>query len=113
MQHGLGCESVEYVKDYTNPKTVMIHVGADLFLRKCYRPEDWHHEVTVLDKHGRLKSDGPKQKYVIAGPLCFSGDMIAKDIELPVVQEGDYILIHDVGRLYHEYVVQIQQPADT
>ena len=75
----------------------MIHVGADLFLRKCYRPEDWHHEVFVVDRSGKIKGGTDKNNYVIAGPLCFAGDMIAKEIQLPVVEQGDYIIIQDTG----------------
>ena len=75
----------------------MTHVGADLFLRKCYNPDDWHHHITVVDKNGKLKTGTDINKYIVAGPLCFAGDVIARDLELPVVEEGDYILIHDTG----------------
>lgn len=88
---------VEYVKREPHYNIVMTHVGADLFLRKCYNPGDWHHEVTVVDKNGKLKSGQDKNNYIIAGPLCFAGDIIANDLALPVVTEGDYLLIHDAG----------------
>ena len=88
---------VEYVKRENNYNIIMAHVGADLFLRKCYNPNDWHHQITVIDKEGNLKRGRDINKYIVAGPLCFSGDVIAMDLELPVVEEGDYILIHDVG----------------
>lgn len=88
---------VEYLKHYNQLKTAMIHVGADLFLRECYRPEDWHHEIAVLDGKGHLKTGKDDTTYVIAGPLCFAGDIIAKEIELPPVEPGDYIVIQDTG----------------
>lgn len=88
---------VEYVKREPNINTAMIHVGADLFLRKCYRPEDWHHEIFVLDNEGNIKTGIDKNKYVVAGPLCFAGDILADGIELPVVKEGDYIVLQDAG----------------
>ncbi len=94
---GWTASRVEYVKKETSVNTVMIHVGADMFLRKCYRPDDWHHEITVADSYGNIKTGRDKNRYVIAGPLCFAGDMIAKEIELPEVEEGDYIIIHDTG----------------
>ena len=88
---------VETVKRSAGAKTVMTHVGADLFLRRCYRPEDWHHEVSVANGRGQIKSGRDEAKYMIAGPLCFAGDMIARNIELPPVDEGDWVLIHDAG----------------
>ncbi len=88
---------VECVKREPNINTAMIHVGADLFLRECYRPDLWHHEIQVVDHNGKIKTGKDDHKYVLAGPLCFSGDMIARDIALPRVEEGDYILIHDAG----------------
>jgi len=87
---------VEYVKISPHIRTAIIHVGADMFLRKCYRPDDWHHDITVLDKSGRLKS-GALKKYNLAGPLCFAGDFVAKDVFLPDIEEGDYVVIRDAG----------------
>ncbi len=94
---GWAVSKVEYVKREPNYNILMTHLGADLFLRKSYNPNDWHHQITVLDRFGNLKTGIDKNKYMVAGPLCFAGDVIAKDIELPVVEEGDYILIHDAG----------------
>jgi diaminopimelate decarboxylase len=94
---GWVASKVEYVKREPNYNMIMTHVGADLLLRKCYNPDDWHHEITVVDKNGKLKSGTDKNKYIIAGPLCFAGDVIAINLELPVVDAGDYILIHDAG----------------
>lgn len=88
---------VENVKKDREIDTVMIHVGADLFLRECYNPDDWKHEITVLDSNGHLKSGPSENKYMIAGPLCFAGDLIAREILLPKVETGDYIVIHDTG----------------
>lgn len=87
---------VEYVKQGRDLDTAMIHVGADLFLRKCYRPNDWHHDVFVLDSAGNIKG-GKKRVYNIAGPLCFAGDIIAERVELPLIDPGDYLVIKDTG----------------
>ena len=94
---GWAASKVEYVKRENGYNIIMTHVGADLLLRKCYNPNDWHHQITVTDKEGKIKTGLDKNKYMVAGPLCFAGDVIAKDLELPVVEEGDYILIHDIG----------------
>ena len=94
---GWVASKVEYVKREIKYNIAMTHVGADLLLRECYNPGDWHHQITIVDKEGKLKSGTDETPYIIAGPLCFAGDVIAKDLELPIVIEGDYILIHDTG----------------
>jgi len=94
---GWVASKVEYVKRESGYNIIMTHVGADLFLRKCYNPADWHHHITVVDKEGKLKTGTDATKYMVAGPLCFAGDVLARDLELPVVEEGDYVLIHDAG----------------
>ncbi|MEW6261110.1 MAG: diaminopimelate decarboxylase [Thermodesulfobacteriota bacterium] len=88
---------IEYVKRSGDTRTAMIHVGADMFLRKCYRSDEWHHELTVVDDKGMLKTDRHASPSVVAGPLCFAGDVLARDVHLPDMAEGDYVLIHDVG----------------
>ena len=94
---GWVASKVEYVKREREYNIIMTHVGADLFLRKCYHPGEWHHHITVVNSEGRIKMGTDKNKYIIAGPLCFAGDVLAKDVELPAVYEGDYILVHDAG----------------
>jgi diaminopimelate decarboxylase len=88
---------VEYVKHDPGISTLMIHAGADLFLRECLNPISWPHEYSVFDKSGNLKSGSDIIPYNLAGPLCFSGDILARNITLPVVEEGDYLVIHDTG----------------
>ena len=94
---GWAISKVEYVKKEQDYNIIMTHLGADMFIRECYNPNDWSHEITVLDKYGNLKNKSETNNYIIAGPLCFAGDVIAKDIELPTIEEGDFIVIHDIG----------------
>ena len=93
---GWTASRVEYVKKSSMIDTVMIHLGADMFLRKIYNPNDWHHEINVFDSNGKIKF-GKRKKYCIAGPLCFAGDILEQEILLPEVEEGDLIIIHDTG----------------
>ncbi|MEI6060056.1 MAG: diaminopimelate decarboxylase [Bacteroidota bacterium] len=94
---GWVASKVEYVKREPDCNIIMTHIGADLFLRKCYNPGDWHHEITLVDRHGKLKFGANTHKYMVAGPLCFAGDIIARDLELPEAEEGDFLLVHDAG----------------
>ena len=41
--------------------------------------------------------DKKKIKYTIAGPICETGDTLAKNIFLPEQKLGDYLIIHDTG----------------
>jgi len=88
---------VEYVKHDPGVNTAMIHVGADLFVRECLNPRDWQHEYSVFDRIGNLKIGKDDNPYNLAGPLCFSGDIIAKNVILPGIEEGDFVVIHDTG----------------
>jgi len=86
---------IEYVKE-GEPSTIAVHVGADLFLRRCYRPDDWHHDLFICDASGRMKT-GRQRHYAVAGPLCFAGDLLARQVALPEAQAGDFLIIRDAG----------------
>jgi diaminopimelate decarboxylase len=88
---------VEYVIQHDSGSTLIVHVGADMFLRKAYVPDDWHHDISVCDSKGQLHT-GPEREFSVAGPLCFAGDYLNRSVSLPVnVSEGDYIIVHDSG----------------
>jgi diaminopimelate decarboxylase len=91
---GFAISRVEYVKP--DQQLAVIHLGADFLMRPVYRPEEWNHEYFVLDRNGQPKT-GPKRTITMAGPLCFAGDIVARELLLPIVEEGDWIVIRDVG----------------
>jgi len=91
---GHALTKVEYVGDAQVPN-VFVHLGADLFTRHVYAPAA-PLTFTVLNPDGLVKT-GPPRSYNIAGPLCFAGDYLARNIELPEVTEGDWLLMSDVG----------------
>ncbi len=91
---GIAFSRVETIRP--QQRMAVIHLGADFLLRPVYRPEDWSHEFFVLDAEGRLKT-GPMVPVTITGPLCFSGDIIAREVLLPEIEEGDWIAIRDTG----------------
>ncbi|MDI1449020.1 diaminopimelate decarboxylase [Polyangium sp. 6x1] len=93
---GWAVSRVEYVKQAGDERLAVIHLGADLLTRRAYRPDEWHHEIDVLDAEGRPKA-GPTEPVTIVGPLCFSGDVLARNIALPRIEPEDFVLIHDVG----------------
>lgn len=93
---GWAASRVEYVKRVGDERLLVLHLGADLFLRWAYRPQDWHHDLAVLDAEGHPK-DGPREPWSVAGPLCFAGDVLDRGVLLPAVAPGDFVVIRDTG----------------
>lgn len=87
---------IEYVVDGDNPMdtgTAYIHFGADLFLRKVYSQLNIQYPYSLL----QAKNLTEKRRYNIAGPLCFAGDFIFYNLELPKLEENDVFFIHQIG----------------
>lgn len=93
---GLALSRVEAVRRTGGRRLATIHLGADLFVRAVYRPAWWRHRITVHAPDGS-PLQGPKAPWDVVGPLCFSGDRLAKGLLLPELHEGDIVAIHDVG----------------
>ena len=55
-----------------------------------------YHEVSILTPDGKEKIDGPRETVSIVGPLCENMHMVP-DRNLPVINEDDFIIIHDTG----------------
>lgn len=97
---GWVASKVEYVKSQPEKNTAIIHVGANLFLRECYTPNDTHHEISILNSKYEQKiptSENEGTKWNIAGPLCFEGDVLGRDLTLPKLVSGDFVIIHETG----------------
>ncbi|MEO0602757.1 MAG: diaminopimelate decarboxylase [Myxococcota bacterium] len=93
---GFAVSRIEAVKPVDGVPTLVVHLGADLLLRRAYRPQDWNHELVVLDAQGRPKT-GERQPTHVVGPLCFSGDRLADLRPLPPAEPGDLLLVRDTG----------------
>ena len=94
---------VESTKCAGGRRIATVHLGADCFVRTCYLPAQWALHVTVHTAGGAPKSAGDgdeddgREEWDIAGPLCFSGDLIAVKRLLPPLTRGDLVVIHDTG----------------
>ncbi|MBI3924501.1 MAG: diaminopimelate decarboxylase [Armatimonadetes bacterium] len=89
---GWAVSRVEYVKD----NTAIVHLGADFLVRPVYQPQYWQHEMAVFGPDGQPRTGEP-EPWSIGGPLCFQGDFIAREILLPRLEPGDWLLIRDTG----------------
>ena len=84
---------IEYTKVAGGVLVGITHAGGNMFVREVYMRDVWYHPITVYDKSGKKKV-GNERISNIAGPLCFSGDLIAKEVPLPAFEQGDYIIYH-------------------
>lgn len=70
-------------------------VGVDAGFNTLVRPTMYgsYHQVLVANK-----LDAPeKETYDVVGPICESGDALAKDRRLPKIEEGDLLAVLNAG----------------
>ena len=70
-------------------------VGVDAGFNTLLRPSMYgsYHHVLVANKLNSPKN----QIYDVVGPICESGDVIAKNRQLPIIEEGDLLAILNAG----------------
>ncbi|KAJ1461801.1 hypothetical protein M885DRAFT_506928 [Pelagophyceae sp. CCMP2097] len=91
---------IEWVKEHSSRRTAIIHFGADLGVRQAYttdhkrRFEAFRADGTAFSAEEAASA----AKTVVGGPLCFQGDIMAKDLDLPTaLKPGDFIVMKDAG----------------
>ncbi len=103
---GWALNRVEYVNTSLAQPVAVTHLGADFLMRAAYQPGHWRHRISRLDALGRPAQapaareggHGPvSDPWIVSGPLCFAGDVIARDVRLPGLEPGDWLVVHDVG----------------
>jgi len=70
-------------------------VGVDAGFNTLVRPTMYgsYHQVLVVNR-----LDAPEEEtYDVAGPVCESGDLLARDRRLPKVEEGDLLAVLNAG----------------
>lgn len=70
---------------------VAVDAGFNLLIRPAMYGA--YHRVAVANK----MNEKPSQIYDVVGPICESGDVLAKDRLLPEVKKGDVVAIFDTG----------------
>ena len=95
LKAGTTLSKVEYVKRWIaeNTPILLTHVGANQFYTEVYLPDKRRHRFDLADCDGKNK-DEEKILFDIAGPLCFQGDYLAKQ-----VCNVQYGIIKDLGNL--------------
>ncbi|MDO0914363.1 diaminopimelate decarboxylase [Streptomyces sp. DT2A-34] len=103
-KHGTVVARVEYAKSAGGRPVAVTHAGVQVATRTVYAPGSWPLRITAYDGKGRPK-EGPAVVQDVAGPACFSGDLLAEGCALPLLEQGDYAAAVDTGAYYfaHHY----------
>ena len=104
---------IEYTKNSGGRQIALSHAGVQIAARTVFMPDHWTLRLSVYDSAGRAKS-GNEVVQDIAGPCCFAGDMIGTERNLPLIEPGDYVVLHDTGAYYFSnpyYYNSIPAPA--
>lgn len=98
-KNGFIVSRIEYTKNSGGRQIAVSHAGAQIATRTVFMPDHWKIRLSVFDPAGRAKT-GRKELQDIAGPLCFAGDMVGTGRLLPLIEPGDYVVLHDTGAYY-------------
>ncbi|WP_369389673.1 diaminopimelate decarboxylase [Streptomyces sp. CG1] len=103
-RHGTVVARVEYAKSAGGRRIAVTHAGVQVATRTVYAPEAWPLRIAAYDAKGRPRT-GPEVVQDVAGPACFSGDLLAEGRTLPALEQGDYAAALDTGAYYfaHHY----------
>jgi diaminopimelate decarboxylase len=75
------------------------YIGVDACMSSLMRPGMYgaYHHIDVLDK----SIESGTQIVDVVGSLCENNDKFAIQRELPLIDDGDYLIIHDTGAHGH------------
>lgn len=95
-KHGTVLARVEYAKSAGGRRVAVTHAGVQVAARTVYAPGAWPLRIAAYDAKGRPKT-GPEAVQDVAGPACFSGDLLARGRTLPLLEQGDHAAALDTG----------------
>lgn len=75
------------------------YVGTDLGMNVLIRPAmyDAYHDLEVYRQSHSAPTQEDLKRVTVVGNICETGDIIAKDRELPAIDEGDIVGVMDAG----------------
>jgi diaminopimelate decarboxylase len=89
---GIMVNKVLYVKANQDKKFLVVDGGMnDLIRPSLYNA---YHTITPVEQH---INGQPEMTLDVVGPICESGDFLAKDRSLPVCQLGDLLVVQTAG----------------
>lgn len=87
---GILVTQVVYLKETPSKRFVIV----DAAMNDLIRPSLYgsYHRIGEVAAHDR-----PKAKVDVVGPICESGDFLARDRELPGLEQGEYLAVYSAG----------------
>lgn len=98
-KNGFIASRIEYTKQSGGRRIATSHAGAQVATRTVFMPDQWKIRLSAFDSSGKARA-GEEVMQSVAGPLCFCGDMVGNDRMLPMIEPGDYVVLHDTGAYY-------------
>lgn len=88
---------VEYVTSSSRHSNVVVHVGADSFVREVYDSEHWQVSLAGRSPADGGPGDNASNGFNVVGPLCFEGDVVARGVAGAVPEPGDWMIAERTG----------------
>lgn len=94
---GFFASRVEWLKG-PEENLAIVHFGADCCPRQVYTIEHKRRVEAYKADGSSFGSEAETKAFSIGGPLCFQGDFVAKDVQLPAaLRPNDIIVMKDSG----------------
>lgn len=87
---GIMVTEVVYTKSNPTKNFLIIDGGMNDLVRPSLYGS--YHRIGEVEQNGRA----PKE-YDVVGPICETGDFIARDRELPEIEAGEYLVVYSAG----------------
>ncbi|MGD1011261.1 MAG: diaminopimelate decarboxylase [Acidimicrobiales bacterium] len=98
-KNGFLASTVEYTKEAGDTRIALTHAGGQVATRTVFMPDAWPIRVTAHGPSGAEKTTDLRP-HDIGGPLCFAGDLVARDRVMPGLEPDDFVVLHDTGAYY-------------
>lgn len=98
-KNGFIASRIEFTKSSGGRRIALSHAGVQIAARTVFMPDHWKIRLSVFDASGQPKA-GEEVLQDIAGPCCFAGDLVGTECSLPLIEPGDYVVLHDTGAYY-------------
>ena len=89
-RYGWLAGEVQYIKKTSRTQFAILNTGIHHLIRPALY-QSYHHVWPAK------KSNQKEQLYTLAGPICESTDVLARDRWLPTLQQGDWLIFCDAG----------------